>query len=194
MKGRVRRCIIEGTIPEIKTNYISYLEPFLIWFCEKEQHKEGERRAVHGGRADSLRTVRGGCADRSRTVRGWHADNSWMVHGGRADCSRIDAQTTLRWHANSAEDAQMVRGGRADNSQTTRKRHANSTNDTRERPAEGEWTMSGRWANGVRTVREWLFQERNYASECWRKWRREREKEKREEKKLGIWRYYDRFP
>jgi len=49
---------------EIKTkNYISYLESFLIWFCEKEQHKESERREVRRGRANSSYTVRGQLAD-----------------------------------------------------------------------------------------------------------------------------------
>jgi len=97
MKGRVRRCTIEGTVPEIKTkNYISYLETFLIWFCEKEQHKEGERQMVRGGRADSSRTV----------------------HGGRADGARI-VQMTRGRHTNSADGARTTSRRRADGEWTT---------------------------------------------------------------------------
>ena len=90
MKGRVRRSTIEGTVLEIKTkNYISYLEPFLIWFCEKEQHKEGERCAVRGGRMDRSRAVCGGRADNSGTVRGGRGKTSQMVRRGRAYSLRM---------------------------------------------------------------------------------------------------------
>jgi len=115
MKGRVRRCTIEGRVPKIKTkNYISYLEPFLIWFCEKEQHKEGEWRTMRGGRADSSRTVCGGRADSSWMVCGGRAHNSWTVCEGRAGSS----WTVCGGRAGSSR---TVRGGRADSSRTVHK-------------------------------------------------------------------------
>jgi len=150
MKGRVRRCTIEGTVPEIKTkNYISYLETFLIWFCEKEQHKEGERRAMRGGRADSLQTV----------------------HGGRADSSRTTCEQCKR-HANGMRRVRKTRGQLADSAQrtsgqladgvqkvrTTCGRHANSADGAQtrsERRPDDERTTSGRRVDDERKVSEW---------------------------------------
>jgi len=101
IKGRVRRCTIEGAVLEIKTKkYISYLEPFLIWFGEKEQHKEGERRA------GDARTARGRCVEDARTVCGGRADNSQTGHG---QCG---------WHANGTRTTCEQCGGHADNSRT----------------------------------------------------------------------------
>jgi len=149
MKGRVRRCTIEGTVPEIKTkNYISYLETFLIWFCEKEQHKEGERRAVHGGRADSLQTVHGGRADSSQTTRGQckrHANGMRRVRKTRGQLADSAQRTT----GQLADGVRKVR--------TTCGRHANSADGGQTRSEwqpDDERTTSGRRAEGERMACE----------------------------------------
>ena len=121
MKGRVRRSTIEGTVLEIKTkNYISYLQPFLIWFCEKEQHKEGERCTVpedawidRARCAEDAQTTRGRCVEDAGKPRRWCAE---------------DAHTACGW---CAKDKRTARGRCAEDKRTACGRRADSADGMR---------------------------------------------------------------
>jgi len=94
-----------------------------------------------------------------------------------------------------AEDASGARR-RAETVQTTRRRRANSAT-TCGRPAEGERTPSGLWTDGERGLRTDGEREKDARlfrkKLCMEKMETGKRKRKEGRKKLGIWRYYDRY-